>query len=48
MFQVGIRRITEELEQIVMETVCMGSVDDHIGDSQDFEEQPGSLTLIGS
>lgn len=31
-----------------METVSVGSVDDHIRDSQDFEEQPGSLTLIGS
>lgn len=31
-----------------METVGMGAVDDHIRDSQDFEEQPGSLPLIGS
>lgn len=48
MFQIGIWCITKELEEIVMETVSVGSVDDHIRDSQDFEEQPGSLTLIGS
>ena len=47
MFQVGIWCVAEELEEIVVETVGVGPVDDHIGDSQDFEEQPGSLTLIG-
>ena len=47
-FQVGIRRITKELEEIVVETVGMGPVNDHIGYSQHFEEQSGSLTLIGS
>lgn len=48
MFQVGVGRITEELEEVVVETVGMGSVDDHIADGQDFEEQACSLTLICS
>lgn len=48
MFQVRIRCITKELEEIIMEAVSVGSVDDHIRDSQDFKEQPCTLTLIGS
>lgn len=47
MFEVCIWCVTEEFEQIVVQTVGMGSVNDHIRDSQDFEEQTRSLTLIG-
>lgn len=48
MLQVGVRSVTQELEEVVMETVGVGSVDDHVRDGQDFEEQPGPLTLIGT
>lgn len=48
MFQVRIRCITKEFEEIIMETVRVGSIDYHIRDGQDFKEQPRSLTLIGS
>lgn len=48
MFQVCVRCVTEELEEIVMETVRVGSIDDDIRDGQDLKEQPCSLTLIGS
>lgn len=48
MFQVRIRCITKELEEVVMETVRVGSIDHHIRDGQDFKEQPRSLALIGS
>lgn len=48
MFQVRIRCIAKELEEVIMETVRVGSIDYHIRDGQDFKEQPRSLTLIGS
>lgn len=48
MLQVRVRRIAEELEEVVVETVRVGSVDDYIRDGQDFKEQPCALTLIGS
>ena len=48
MFQVCLRCITKELEEVIMETVGMGSVDDHIRDGQDFKEQASALTLISS
>lgn len=48
MFQVRIRCIAKELEEVVMETVRVGSIDYHIRDGQDFKEQPRPLTLIGS
>lgn len=48
MFQVCVRCIAKELEEIVMETVCVGSIDDDVRDGQDFKEQPCTLTLIGS
>lgn len=48
MFQVRVRRVAQELEEVVVETVGVGSVDDYIRDGQDFEEQPCALTLIGS
>lgn len=48
MFQVRVRCIAKELEEIVMETVRVGSIDYHIRDGQDFKEKPRTLTLIGS
>lgn len=48
MFQVGIRCIAKELEEIVVEAVRVGSIDDYIRDGQDFKEQPCTLTLIGT
>lgn len=48
MFQVCVRCVTKELEEIVVETVRVGSIDDYIRDGQDFKEQPCTLTLIGS
>lgn len=48
MFQVCVRCITKELEEVVVETVRVGSIDDYIRDGQDLQEQPCSLTLIGS
>lgn len=46
MFEVSIRGVAQELEQVVVKTVGVGSVDDHVGNGQDFEEQTCSLTLI--
>lgn len=46
MLEVCIGGVAEELEQVVVKTVGVGSVDDHVGDGQDFEEQACSLTLI--
>lgn len=48
MFQVRVRCIAKELEEIVMETVRVGSIDYHVRDGQDFKEKPRTLTLIGS
>lgn len=47
-FQISVRRVSEELKEIVMETVRMCAVDDHVRDRQDLEEKPRSLTLVSS
>ena len=46
--QVGVRSVAKELEEVVMETVGVGTVDDQVGDGQDFEEQAGTLALVAS
>lgn len=45
--QVGVRCVAEELEEIIMETVGVRPVDNHVRDGQNLKEKPCSLTLIG-
>lgn len=46
--QVGIRGIPEELEEIIVETVSMGAVNDEVGDGEHLEQEAGSLALFGT
>lgn len=48
MLQVSIRGIPEELEQVIVEAVSMGAVNDEVGDSEHLEQEAGSLALFGT
>ena len=47
-FQVSVRGVTQELEEVVVETVGVGAVDDEIGDGEHLEQETGSLALFGT
>ncbi|TNN31030.1 hypothetical protein EYF80_058817 [Liparis tanakae] len=46
MFQVGVRRVAEELEEVVVEAVGVRPVDHHVADGEHLEEQACPLTLV--
>lgn len=48
MLQVSVRRIPEELEEVVVESVGVGAVDDEVGDGEDLEQEAGPLALFGA
>lgn len=48
MLQVSIRGIPEELEQVIVEAVSMGAVNDEVGDGEHLEQEAGSLALFGT
>ena len=48
MLQVSIRGIPEELEQVIVEAVGVGAVNDEVGDGEHLEQEAGSLALFGT
>lgn len=48
MLQVGVRGVAEELEEVVVETVGVGSIDDEVGHGEDLEQETGPLALFGA
>lgn len=48
MLQVSLRGVPEEFEEVIMETVCMGAVDDEVRDGKHLEQETGSLALFGA
>lgn len=48
MLQVGLRGVPEEFEEVVVETVSMGAVDDEVRDGEHLEQETGSLALFGT
>lgn len=48
MLQVSIRGIAQKLEQVIMEAVGMGAVDDEVGYGEHLEQESGSLALFGA
>lgn len=48
MLQVSIRGVPEELEEVIMEAVGMGTVNDEVGDGENLEQETGSLALFGT
>lgn len=43
MLQICFWGIPKELEEVIMQPVCMSSIDDKVGDGQDLKQQPRSL-----
>jgi len=48
MLQVSIRGIPEELEEVIVEPVSVGAVDDEVGDGEHLEQEAGPLALFGA
>ena len=46
--QVGLRGVSQETEEVVVETVGVGAVYDEVGDGQHLEQQAGALALVGA
>lgn len=48
MLQVGVRSVPKELEEVIMETVSMGAVNDEVRNGEHLEQETGSLALFGT
>lgn len=48
MLQVSIRSVAEELEEVVMEAVGVGAVNDEVRYGEHLEQETGSLALFGA
>lgn len=48
MLQVSIRGVPEELEEVIVEAVSMGAVNNKVGDGENLEQETGSLALFGT
>ena len=48
MFQVSIRGIPEELEEVIVEAVSVGAVNNEVRDGEHLEQETGSLALFGT
>lgn len=46
--QIGVRRIPKKLEQVIVETVSVGAVDDEVRDGKHLQQETGSLALFGA
>lgn len=48
MLQVGVRGVPEELEEVIVQAVGMGAVNDEVRDGEHLEQETGSLALFGA
>lgn len=48
MLQVSIRCVPEELEEVIVETIGVGAVNDEVGDGEHLEQETGPLALFGT
>lgn len=46
--QVGVGGVAQEFEEVVVEAVGVGAVDDEVGDGEHLEQEAGPLALLGA
>ena len=46
--QVRVRRVAQELEEVVVEAIGVRAVDDEVRDGEDLEQETGPLALLGA